>query len=423
MLVEPIIFTNLYEDKLLLATGEFVDCSLDSSWKFSRPKLYYKNMMIFFQDLKDCINDTDDLYMVHIDSFGLPQLKNLILSKEKVEEANKKGLKIYLTEILLKYQGDTTELYRQDLETVSHDVYKKFRFDYNDNKTNCIQLDNIDTFVKNNNLTNVTACIIEKDYKNIFSHYKNFKVEYNDLFLKYYVKRMKTESNTKNIKYKFLCKNFRYAPHRYLITSFLSNKNSKISWAYKGTIEFLQNLLIFDLSQTKYYDKIKQGIDTLNNEVPLSLDLKYNETNISGSISDQFLLPNTKSKIVPESTIGVYDNIFCSVVAESEFFEVTSNVSEKTLSAIQHKKPFVILGSPNTLQLLKDLGFKTFEKYWSEDYDNYYCSKERFEKVCDVIEFIDSFTIDQCKDMLLDMEDILEHNYATLQKMKEGLTV
>lgn len=419
MLVEPIIFTNLYKEQLLLATGKFTDVTVSDEWSFSRPKLYYNTIIKTFKDLKESIDDTDSLYMIHIDSFGLPQLKNLILEKQKRDEVNKKGLKIFLTEILIKYQGNETQLYRQSLNSISDTSYKKFRFDYNDDPIKCIQLDNISTFVKNNNLTNVVVYTIEKDYKNVFRHYKTFKIKYYDLFLKAHIKRMKDCVAPVDLAYKFLCTNFRYAPHRYLMAAFLIRKNSKISWAYSGTVNKLQNLLLFDLKKSKYFYDIEKGIDALNSAVPLSLDLTFERENITGKIKDLFLLPTDDLKEIPENAIGVYDDIFCSIVCESEFFEVTSNVSEKTLSAIQHKKPFVILGAPETLRLLKEMGFKTFDKYWSEEYDEFYDSEKRFESVCDVIKYIDTLSLTQCKELLLDMKPILEHNYSRFKELQQ----
>ena len=44
-------------------------------------------------------------------------------------------------------------------------------------------------------------------------------------------------------------------------------------------------------------------------------------------------------------------------------------ISEKLSQAILSKKPFIIVGDKNYLKVLKDLGFKTFNKRWSEKYE------------------------------------------------------
>ena len=88
-----------------------------------------------------------------------------------------------------------------------------------------------------------------------------------------------------------------------------------------------------------------------------------------------------------------------------------------------NRKPFIILGSPNTLQLIKDLGFKTFDNFWSEEYDALYDSKERFEKVCETINFIDSYSLNSCQQLLVDMKPILEHNYNRLKLFNTGVYI
>ena len=45
------------------------------------------------------------------------------------------------------------------------------------------------------------------------------------------------------------------------------------------------------------------------------------------------------------------------------------------------------MAGKGTLQKLKDIGFKTFDHWWSEDYDNY-THFERMEKILDIVEWI-----------------------------------
>lgn len=393
----------------------------------------------YVERLKVANHITDDRYfIIHLDSFGIPNIRNLILENPK--EVSNRGLDIYLTEILIKYKGEQTTIDRNDLTSANTLAFNKFRFDYVDNtEISCIQLDDIDRLVTNNNLTNVTVYIIEKDYKDVFKKYKNFKIVYYDSFLtehlKYendHISRFRNydmhcgQTIQNKLTHKFLCTNYRYALHRHLMCAFLVNKNSSISWAYNGSLDDLQKATLFDLSSSQYYDNIIEGIDTLNKTVPLSLDIEYDYTSTNSSNQDQILLyPTVDSrKSTPTRTNkDIYKNTFCSIICESEFFEITSNVSEKTFNAMYNRKPFVILGSPNTLQLIKDLGFKTFDNYWSEEYDALYDSKERFEKVCETINFIDSHSLNSCQQLLVNMKPILEHNYNRLKLFNTGVYI
>ena len=108
-----------------------------------------------------------DILLYTLDSFGIPHIRNLILEDPK--EVSKRGLDIYLTEILIKYKGEQTTIDRNDLTSANTLRFNKFRFDYvDDTEISCIQLDDIDRLVTNNNLTNVTVHIVEKDYKDVF---------------------------------------------------------------------------------------------------------------------------------------------------------------------------------------------------------------------------------------------------------------
>ena len=426
MLVEPILYTNLYGEKLLLSTGDVVSPAVKDDWKFISPTLGPPTDIINeIEHLKLSNNiNNDSYYIIHVDSFGLPQLKNLIL--KNYEEINKKGLKIYLTEILTKYQGQPISVDRRDAISANEFDLKKFKFNFDKSvNVGCVQFDDINMFIKNNNLTNVKVYTIEKDYKDVFKKYKNFQLIYYDTYLTDYLCRQPnsiSSNATNKLKYKFLCTNYRYASHRHLMAAYLITKNSKISWAYEGSVENLQNLLIFDLADTSKMNDIVQGIDILNKEIPLSLDINYNRVKTTGKLSDQlFLYPTDQELKTLDKT--VFKDTFCSVICESEFFEITSNVSEKTTNAIYNKKPFVIMGSPNTLRLIKDLGFKTFDAFWSEDYDTFYDSKLRFEKVCDTIDFINGFSLDKCADLLDQMNEILEYNYNRLHELTNGVCI
>lgn len=417
MLVEPILYTNLYGEKLILSNGNLVDPEFDKEWKFITPTLYHRDFLNNFLRIKNENNLNSVNYIIHTDSFGLPQLRSMSLSANIVNKLNEEGLYIFLTETLIKYQGEKMSLDRQDLINVDNINIKKFKFDYVNQPVGCIQFDDIDQFIKNNNLKNVNVCVIEKDYANVFASYNTFNIKYYDSFLVEYLGSLKkTKIKSTKLNYKFLSYNFRYASHRHLTCAFLVNKLSKLSWAFEGTLEDLDKNLYFSILDLKHFLDIKQGITILNKKVPLSLDIEYNKMSIHGKVSDLFLLPSNNTAI-PKQDINFLDT-FCSVVCESEFFECTANISEKTLMSIRNKKPFVVVGSPETLRLLKDLGFKTFDNYWSEEYDLMYKSQKRLDAVFDTINFIDQYSLDQCQNMLDDMQDILDHNYKNLEKLK-----
>jgi hypothetical protein len=64
-----------------------------------------------------------------------------------------------------------------------------------------------------------------------------------------------------------------------------------------------------------------------------------------------------------------YKNAYWNFVTETGIFGGTF-LSEKTFKPIANLQPSVIIGSKGTLELLHDLGYKTFGDYINESYDN-----------------------------------------------------
>lgn len=102
---------------------------------------------------------------------------------------------------------------------------------------------------------------------------------------------------------------------------------------------------------------------------------------------------------------------FCYVSNETVFNYPCTYTSEKSYKAFGSKRPMISFGSFGILSRLRELGFRTFSDYWSEDYDDIEDNLLRFKKVAELIKQISNLSIQDCKKMLLDMRPILEHNH------------
>ena len=76
-----------------------------------------------------------------------------------------------------------------------------------------------------------------------------------------------------------------------------------------------------------------------------------------------------------------FTNAYFNFVIETLFENDTCVLSEKTFKPILNLQPFIIIGNPGSLQLLKDLGYKTFEDVIRESYDNEYDHRERLSQL------------------------------------------
>jgi hypothetical protein len=66
------------------------------------------------------------------------------------------------------------------------------------------------------------------------------------------------------------------------------------------------------------------------------------------------------------------------------------------------------------LSYFKEYGFKTFNKWWDESYDECQDPMQRIEMVTNIVEEICRKSDEELEKMLIEMEEILEHNFNLL---------
>jgi len=102
---------------------------------------------------------------------------------------------------------------------------------------------------------------------------------------------------------------------------------------------------------------------------------------------------------------------FLYVSIETVFSYPYPYLTEKTFKAILQKRPFVIVGAPRSLEQLRKFGFKTFSKFWNEDYDLVDDHSRRIKDVLAITEQISSMTVVQLQELCYSMKDVLEYNF------------
>jgi hypothetical protein len=111
--------------------------------------------------------------------------------------------------------------------------------------------------------------------------------------------------------------------------------------------------------------------------------------------------------------LDAQNKTFCNIVTETLTSEDLLFFSEKIIKPIFSLQPFIIIGNRNSLKKLKEYGFKTFDKWWDESYDELYY-QNRFEKIVEILMEISKWDDQKINQTLLEMEDILIHNFKTL---------
>jgi UDPglucose 6-dehydrogenase len=103
-----------------------------------------------------------------------------------------------------------------------------------------------------------------------------------------------------------------------------------------------------------------------------------------------------------------------SVISEAQYWDSQETVflSEKIFKVMACSHPFMILGNKRSLDELKQLGYKTFDKWLDESYDNM-TDCDRFYALIENIKKIDS--IEDKLSWFSEMKDIIEYNKNRLK--------
>ncbi len=102
---------------------------------------------------------------------------------------------------------------------------------------------------------------------------------------------------------------------------------------------------------------------------------------------------------------------FLHVVTETCYWEDKTHLTEKIFKPIVAKQPFVLLGCVNNLSYLRSYGFRTFDQFWDESYDQITDPILRLQAVIKIVKKICGMSHNQLQNLLQEMAEILEHNY------------
>jgi hypothetical protein len=106
-----------------------------------------------------------------------------------------------------------------------------------------------------------------------------------------------------------------------------------------------------------------------------------------------------------------YYNSYMSVIQETECSQYTNRFTEKTIKAIAVKHPFIIIGNKGALSLLKSHGFKTFEGFIDESYDEQNDLESKMSIIIKEMNKFSKFSHKQWLDFYKETENIRNYNY------------
>ena len=122
---------------------------------------------------------------------------------------------------------------------------------------------------------------------------------------------------------------------------------------------------------------------------------------------DQYI-PNQSMVLSPLSQLM---ESFIFVVTETCYWQDKTHLTEKIFKPIVLRMPFILVGCANNLAYLRSYGFRTFGEFWDEGYDSVADPIERMRAIVKILKDISNLSSQQQKDLLSEMQPILDHNY------------
>ena len=335
-------------------------------------------------------------------------------SRKTINKIKDKQIDIYLYEPLcVKLNGE-----------YNCSFYSEFK--YGENYTiESPEFESIRIFIKKNDLKNVRVFTSDYNIQLLQQQYSDLNLNCFDAFLRHVSLPIPTQTSRSEINKRFWCGNWRYAAHRHLITAYLSNFDGNYSWNVSCNYDTLKQNVWFDLDEFSKHDparflKLKQGVDKLEYQT-LKIDQELPAVKVE-NVSDVYI-PNHNSPIQTNNFLDSYRECFCGVINETRYAQPFGYFSEKALTAMNCRLPIIMVAPPKTLEYLKTFGFKTFDKWWDESYDNEQDHQKRLYMILDLIDHIQSKSLDELKKIYDEMADTLEHNITIIKTLHFNNTV
>lgn len=299
-----------------------------------------------------------------------------------------------------------------------------------------LELDSIEDWVEKNNFKIKVFCTDYNSHIHFKKIYKNLEFGCLDTLVEstseiLYRKNKLLKINEKNIQKKFWCGAWRYDITRHIIVSYLASQNltenNNVSFFYKLPDQQLKrNLWLgwneFAFRYSEFSSQILKGNEILRGQVPLSIEVNNPAFLEKCNVDPEHRFEN-KNLRHSHSPTNSYQESFCSIVCESRVLQPWPNISEKTLNSIANLRPFILIAPKGTIKMLHDMGFKTFSHWWDESYDNIENNIDRLAKICKLIDYVNSYSIDDLKLIYNDMKPILLHNINNFQNIRNFYTL
>lgn len=189
---------------------------------------------------------------------------------------------------------------------------------------------------------------------------------------------------------------YRFAQHDFRLAQPASNQKKFLiycrDWSHRREyrLKFLELLV-----QNQLDIDCQTSVMHINSDnIPIS---QYKFINSAFELDDAKCLDNIPTNLYSSTASASYQPedfvaTELSVVLETEFDGSRIHLTEKTLRPIACGHPFVLAAGPGALEYLKNYGFKTFDPWIDESYDQEPDSLKRLQKIIGAMKQVQSLT-------------------------------
>jgi hypothetical protein len=122
----------------------------------------------------------------------------------------------------------------------------------------------------------------------------------------------------------------------------------------------------------------------------------------------------------PYEILPYYNSIFMDIVCETWHEGQCFLPNEKTGRPIIARTPFIAYAGKGFLKNLRKIGFMTFDRWWSEEYDNHN-GVQRIQQMLKEIKKISVYPIDRLQEIHQEMLPTLQHNYELIKTLTPAI--
>jgi len=122
----------------------------------------------------------------------------------------------------------------------------------------------------------------------------------------------------------------------------------------------------------------------------------------------------------PYEILPYYNSIFMDVVCETWHEGQCFLPNEKTGRPIIARTPFIAYAGKDFLKNLRKIGFMTFDRWWSEEYDNH-DGVQRIQHMLGEIKKISGYSVDRLQEIHQEMLPTLQHNYELIKTLTPAM--